>query len=455
MNLENQPLRQDLQSKFGLCPNFFGDPDTLDNGMGRALWTRALRSYIDAPLPSLFKERLFTYLSLFCPVEYCLLRHAGFLIGCGNVAGDSMAKPLSHAALLSLLNMPPPTKEETVADLAWLAALPGPLGSWPAPESETEEVVFRSSVAIFLQSAHADALKSILQQALGDRWPILADFLDFIAEAHESTMHRDVAVESDVLDVFAMDSRLAGWLSAFRSLRYRRHAQQSSTSEAARLKALRECMVVDSGTESLLAHLVATASQVCGTPMALITLLDDKYQWVRASVGWCGHKTSREAAFCNYTIETTAGIEVQDATTDSRFQQNPLVTGPPNIRYYAGAPLVLSTGEALGAFCVLDDQPRRLTEAQLASLRLLAKTAVSALEVHRSLLLVRADNGMMTVCAWCHAVKGAGDDAGWLDVGTFLRASYRVTHGMCYACGSNFCRSPRGGPPELAGCGSS
>lgn len=150
--------------------------------------------------------------------------------------------------------------------------------------------------------------------------------------------------------------------------------------ELARLARLRMLAVMDSESEPLFDSLARMASMLCGTPIALITLLDDKRQWFKANIGLEPlRQTDRAIAFCAHAIQTSALMEVCDAQKDARFSQNALVTGEPGIRFYAGVPLVMPEGERLGTLCVIDREIRHLTAAQRDALGQLAEMVVQAL----------------------------------------------------------------------------
>ncbi|MBA2237867.1 MAG: GAF domain-containing protein, partial [Lysobacter sp.] len=110
--------------------------------------------------------------------------------------------------------------------------------------------------------------------------------------------------------------------------------------EAERLAALRRYEILDTGPEPVFDDLVALASRLCACPMSTVTLIDERRQWFKASVGLSVAETPREIAFCAWTIAEAEPLIVLDAGTDSRFKDNPLVTGDPGIRFYAGFPLV-------------------------------------------------------------------------------------------------------------------
>lgn len=164
--------------------------------------------------------------------------------------------------------------------------------------------------------------------------------------------------------------------------------QPAPDAEAQRLARLHELMVLDTDSEPLFEHLVRWASDTCGTPIALVSLIDEGRQWFKAQTGLPGvSETPRELAFCAHAIQGDAVFEVKDASADARFRDNPLVTGDPNIRFYAGAPLVLPGGERVGTLCVIDREPRQLSPTQVQTLQHLARAATEALLMRRDLIL--------------------------------------------------------------------
>ena len=129
----------------------------------------------------------------------------------------------------------------------------------------------------------------------------------------------------------------------------------SAAEEEARLAELHDLGILDTAAEPEFDDLVDTASRIAGKPIALMTLLDEDRQWFKARKGLDATGTPRDVAFCNRAIQNPGEpLIVEDARTDPRFSDNPLVTGDPHVAFYAGMPIVTSEGHALGTICVID-----------------------------------------------------------------------------------------------------
>ncbi|MGO1003149.1 GGDEF domain-containing protein [Lysobacter sp. CA196] len=154
--------------------------------------------------------------------------------------------------------------------------------------------------------------------------------------------------------------------------------------EAARLAALRSYDILDTAPEKDFDDLVAIAAAICDVPTALVSLVDADRQWFKSRIGLAASETPRELAFCAHAIlEPNRTMVVPDTHNDARFADSPLVLDDPNIRFYAGAPLIAPGGEALGTLCVIDRQPRELNQHQYVALQALSTQTSRLLELRR------------------------------------------------------------------------
>ncbi len=153
--------------------------------------------------------------------------------------------------------------------------------------------------------------------------------------------------------------------------------------EKQRLEALQRLELLDTAPEPEFDELVKLAAAICGTPISLVTLLDERRQWFKAAIGMDAAETPREIAFCSHTILQPDLFLVTDAAVDPRFANNPLVTGDPHIGFYAGIPITSPDGFALGSLCVIDRKPRQLTQLQLDMLTMLARQVNARLELRQ------------------------------------------------------------------------
>ncbi|MFL6716484.1 MAG: PAS domain S-box protein [Burkholderiaceae bacterium] len=203
--------------------------------------------------------------------------------------------------------------------------------------------------------------------------------------------------------------------------------------EALRLDALHSTGLLDSSSEPAFDRITRLVARALDVPIALISLVDEERQWFKSRVGVNAVQTPREQAFCAHAILETEPLVVPDATTDVRFADNPLVTGAPDIRAYAGVPLRTRNGQAIGTLCAIDSQPRCFTQEELDTLSDLAALATkqvqmreamerSRLEVNRSNAALRANAAQFEEMFDLASVGIAqvAPDGGWLNVNQAL-----------------------------------
>jgi diguanylate cyclase (GGDEF)-like protein/PAS domain S-box-containing protein len=162
---------------------------------------------------------------------------------------------------------------------------------------------------------------------------------------------------------------------------------ETAAAEQFRLARLRSLNILDTQAEPLFDALTKAAALVTGMPIALITLVDENRQWFKSNVGLHGvQETPRDIAFCSHALQGDGVFEIPDALQDARFANNPLVTGTPGIRFYAGAPITLRDGMRMGALCVIDHRANALSDDQREALRELACAIAEALDQRANLL---------------------------------------------------------------------
>lgn len=232
--------------------------------------------------------------------------------------------------------------------------------------------------------------------------------------------------------------------------------------ETERLNTLRSYDILDTEPENRFDDLTLLATKICGTPGAVISLVDENRQWFKSRIGVAATQTSREEAICAYAIMSPDLFIVADAAQDTRFAHHSHVLGEHHVRFYAGAPLEAPNGHRLGALCVIDHVPRRLKPEQLESLHLLARQVMSqmtlgkyvqdmrtalqekeSVELDLKKLLRDFQNSHDLSCLLdtslpiCYACKKVRDERGcWVHIEAYLTRSIGIgaTSSICPEC---------------------
>src|ERR1700722_20299593 len=203
-------LEQRIQERFGVLPNFFRlAPEAPE--ISEKLWGFAQAAYLDNPLPSIFKERLFVHLSRFCAVRYCVARHVGFLLGLGRPAGDPTVRTETVTDAVKLLRRPFPRGPELQSRLLVCAACAAPLVEMPRPDTQMEDAVFVLAAHVFLKTSDYLLCLDALTRLLGPtRLQYFLLFLAFVRAAHYWTeTHPEIALEDDINKLLATHEALA------------------------------------------------------------------------------------------------------------------------------------------------------------------------------------------------------------------------------------------------------
>jgi len=203
-------LETQIEKRFGVLPNFFRlTPDNPE--ITAKLWGFAGFAYLDNPLPSLFKERLFVYLSRFCEVRYCIARHVGFLAGLGRASGDAECPPQTIEEIVTLLRRPQPRARDLERHLLRCVDSHAPSGAWADAGSDAEETIFGLASHVFLQTADAPTCLAALRSALGEsQFQYLVLLLAFVRTAHYWTkVHPELTLEEDIKQLLATHEALA------------------------------------------------------------------------------------------------------------------------------------------------------------------------------------------------------------------------------------------------------
>ena len=205
-------FHREVEARFGLLPNFFmtarDAPEIVEK-----LWDFANSAYLNNPMPSLFKERLFVFLSRFCQARYCVVRHCGFLVGYGHSSGDATANPQTIDQAIKLLKTPSPWRRDLEQIYERFAKIKKPV-DWPDPDSDLEDCVFAAAAVVFVEPTSSERARHVLRDALGGkRFEYLLALLAFIRAAHFWTVvHPGLEIEDDMRDLMSEHRELASLL---------------------------------------------------------------------------------------------------------------------------------------------------------------------------------------------------------------------------------------------------
>ena len=209
---EHSSFPEQVAKRFRLVPNFFvSAPDAPE--IIERLWAFAAAAYLDNPIPTLFKERLFVFLSRFCPARYCIVRHCGFLVGYGDAAGDPTAETQTIEQMIELLRTPPPWRRDLEPIYSSLEGMNRPV-DWPAPDTEIEDQLFALCTLVFVNPTQSERALNTLRHALGGkRFEYVLALLAFVRTAHFWTVvHPTIEMEEDVKQLMNRHKELASLL---------------------------------------------------------------------------------------------------------------------------------------------------------------------------------------------------------------------------------------------------
>lgn len=202
----------EVASRFGILPNFFRSAAAAPE-LIQQLWGFARAGYLDNPMPSVFKERLFVWLSRFCPMRYCIVRHVGFLLGRehGHAAGDAAATPQTVTDVVRLLRRPTPWQRDMTLVYARLGDMAQPIETWPDSDDALEDAIFACAAVMFVEPARSERARKALIRAIGaGRFELFSGCLAFIRTAHYWTMlHPEIDTEEDMLSLLQQQEELA------------------------------------------------------------------------------------------------------------------------------------------------------------------------------------------------------------------------------------------------------
>ena len=406
-------FRLEVTDRFGVLPNFFCSADAAP-GLVEELWKFAKSAYLDNPLPSLFKERLFVHLSRFCEIRYCIVRHVGFLIGQGRPAGDAEAAPETIEQVVELLRRPLPEGAAFTQILERLerVSLGGRL---PEPRTECETDLFDALTIMFLSPRDAARARAAVRAAVGGAtFELLVAYLAFIRTAHYWTeMHPELTYEPDIADVLRGHGELAdllldtseadlvqGGVRLRETLHHLKHVEvalQESESRHAFLLRLGDTLRPLSDPIAIQEEASRLLGERLQTDRAYYAKIDEAEGYILVERQFCragvpsivGRYSLSDFNWIGPSFRQGAPVVVADTRTASLIPDadRPAVDAV-SVGAFVGVPLIRD-GQLVAALCVTDVSPRTWTPEDVESVKETAERAWEAIERARTAARLR------------------------------------------------------------------
>jgi signal transduction histidine kinase/ActR/RegA family two-component response regulator len=420
--LSIEPLQREVRDRFGVLPNFFGlASETPD--ITRNLWGFAQFGYLDNPMPSLFKERLFVYLSRFCDIRYCIARHVGFLVGLGRPAGDRQCPPEMVEQVVRLIRRPLPRSDALEPHLALLEVGTAPLICLPGSDTQAEEAIFACATHVFLQTPQVARCLEALRRAFdGAMFQHLMVFLTFVRTAHYWTkLHPELGFEDDLKQLFETHEELAQCVlndpeasacettqvileevyslrreralreEMERALEAQRQAEARLAIELAAMTRLHELvtrLLVCRDFRTALDEVLAATMKLLGADMGTVQLFDPESNSLKI-VSQSGlpeeflkrFRTVRDddGLACNRAVKNGERVLIEDLQTDPAYQLQRPIAASAGYRALLLTPLLDLSRDLLGVLSTYWREPRRPSEHELRIVDLCARQAADVI----------------------------------------------------------------------------
>ncbi|MCE7071876.1 PAS domain S-box protein [Dyadobacter sp. CY327] len=402
-NKLTKPFPDQVTSRLGVLPNFFTTAAAAP-GLIEELWGFAKSSYLDNPLPSLFKERLFVYLSRFCPVRYCIIRHTGFLMGLGRPAGDAGILPQTIEQVTEMLSWPLPETDDLNALLTRLEFISGPLVI-PAAGQQAEQDLFEALAVLFLEPRLSGRTRSAVGKAYGQaNFELITAFLAFIRTAHYWTeTHPELAYEPDVQALMAHHPHLAALLldkSEAEAAQQGKALRQALTSLEAvqgaldtnqeRMRVQKDAFLsaMNGGTlEDGLSMLVEMVTrETAAEARCAFYLADDAREFLHPVFGASTMplaylnqidklKIGEDSLACGLAVPTGQPVISHDVLEDPLWEPWTHLAKKYSYRGCWSFPIKTRDQKAVGTFALYFQNPREASETELAMVDVVTQTA--------------------------------------------------------------------------------